>query len=435
MVGQVLFIELNEINFDYIRKYCAEGKLQNFARLLAQHQVVETISENEYQSLEPWIQWVTAHTGKSLEEHGVFRLGDIHARPTQQIWEELESHGYRVGAISPMNATNRCNDPAFFMPDPWTGGDVRGPFLLKKLYAAVAQAVNDNAQARMTPGSAFWIAFGLLRYARPGNYTNYLRFIIGSLRGQTWNKPLILDQLLADVFIVLTQARQPDFASLFLNAGAHIQHHYMFNSSIYDGELKNPDWYVDHRHDPVFDVYVLYDSIVADIQARFPTVRLMLATGLHQDPHSSITFYWRLKDHAAFLRHIGVLFKSVEPRMSRDFLVTCADIGQAAAAAEILAQVTAKCGTSLFEVDNRGTELFIMLTWPHDVTDDFIFNINCVPQGKLRAHVVFVAIKNGQHNGTGYHIDTGRSDHIDSPTPLKNLPTLICEAFDLDWRE
>jgi len=48
----------------------------------------------------------------------------------------------------------------------------------------------------------------------------------------------------------------------------------------------------------------------------------MMATGLHQDPVDEPVFYWRLRDHARFLRAIGCEFESVEPRMSRDFLVT-----------------------------------------------------------------------------------------------------------------
>ena len=33
---------------------------------------------------------------------------------------------------------------------------------------------------------------------------------------------------------------QPDFSNLFLNSGAHIQHHYLFNSKAYVGDIKNP---------------------------------------------------------------------------------------------------------------------------------------------------------------------------------------------------
>ena len=81
----------------------------------------------------------------SLAEHGVFRLGDIVKHDLPQVWECLEERGLRVGAVSPMNAKNRLREPAFFVPDPWTANDHPRFADVKGLYAAVAQAVNENA--------------------------------------------------------------------------------------------------------------------------------------------------------------------------------------------------------------------------------------------------------------------------------------------------
>src|SRR5688572_7063566 len=92
---QLLFLELNEINFEYLEAYIARGELPAFRDFFARHGYSETTSEQRYDELEPWIQWVTAHTGKSLSEHGVFRLGDIVDHDLPQIWERLEDLGLR----------------------------------------------------------------------------------------------------------------------------------------------------------------------------------------------------------------------------------------------------------------------------------------------------------------------------------------------------
>ena len=42
----------------------------------------------------------------------------------------------------------------------------------------------------------------------------------------------------------------------------------------------------------------------------------MIATGLHQQPFGHLKFYWRLRDHAAFLGKIGVEHVRVEPALS-----------------------------------------------------------------------------------------------------------------------
>lgn len=429
----VLLLELNEINFDHVRAYVARGELPVLGRLIGAHGVAETTSETRYEELEPWIQWVTAHTGLSLAEHGVFRLGDIVKHDIPQIWEHLEGQGLKVGAVSPMNAKNRCAAPAFFLPDPWTPTKVTGSRMMKKLSGAVSQAVNDNAKARLAPSSAAWLLAGTLRYARPANYSRYAGLAASALRRRPWAKALILDQLLADIFVREVGKTRPDFASLFLNAGAHIQHHYMFNSPACGSDRRNPTWYIAAHEDPVLEVYALYDRIVGQVERAFPDARLMLATGLHQDPHHEVTFYWRLRDHAAFLRGIGVPFASVEPRMSRDFVVACEDSEEARQAARRLDAVRAMDGTPLFAVDNRGRDLFVMLTWPHDIAADFEYRVDNEVRTRLRDDVVFVAIKNGEHNGTGYLVDTGRRAKAGEAFPLSDMPARIAEACGVRW--
>lgn len=430
---RLLLLELNEINFDHVQAYVRRGELPVLGRLIRDHGVAETTSERSYEELEPWIQWVTAHTGLALSEHRVFRLGDIVKHEIPQIWELLEAQGLRVGAVSPMNAKNRCRDAAFFVPDPWTPTEVTGPKMLKRLCGAVAQAVNDNAQSRLTARSAAWLAAGALRYARPVNYLRYWALLGAAARRRPWAKALILDQLLADIFIRHVRSERPDFASLFLNAGAHIQHHYMFNSPAYSGPLRNPEWYVSPDEDPVLGAYALYDRIVGQVESTFPDARLMLATGLHQDPHPEITFYWRLKDHAAFLREAGVPFERVEPRMSRDLVLTCRNAAEALAAEQRLNAIRAGDGTPLFEIDNRGADLFVMLTWPNDIGEDFEYWVDNEPRNGLREQVAFVAIKNGRHNGIGYLVDTASTADQFERFPLADFPRRIAEACGARW--
>lgn len=431
MTMKLLLLELNEINCRHVRSYVDKGHLPVLGALLDEHGTSQTLSEQRYEELEPWIQWVTAHTGRSFAEHGIFRLGDIVNHDIPQIWEELEEHGLKVGAISPMNAKNRTKAAAFFVPDPWTPATLTARPLLKRLYAAVAQAVNDNAQSRLTPASLVWLAAGAAVYARPVNYGRYLS-LFRATRTKPWTKAMFLDQLLADIFIRETRRTDPDFATLFLNAGAHIQHHYMFSSAAYGGPQKNPDWYVAEGIDPVLEVYQLYDRVVGQLRAAFPNSRLMIATGLHQDPHPELTYYWRLKDHAAFLRRLEVPFLRVEPRMSRDFLITCASADDAVRAAAILASAQAEDGVELFEVDNRGPDIFAMLTYPNEIDDKLTYTVGNRRYEGLKDDVAFVAIKNGQHNGIGYFVDTGVVKGTHPPEfQLAELPQKIKTALSV----
>ena len=294
-------LELNELNFATLQGYMAGGEMPHFRRFFERHGYCETTSEVRYAELEPWIQWVTAHTGKSFAEHGIFRLGDAVASGVPQIWEQLEAeHGVRAGAVSPMNAANRLRNAAFFVPDPWTPTATTGSWLLRGLSNAISQAVNENATGRITPQSLVFLALGVLRYARLANYGVYLKLVLG-LGGRRWNKVSFLDLFLSDVFVKLTRAKKPEFCTLFINGAAHLQHHYLLNSPVIASDNGNPSWYVKPDADPLGDIYRAYDLILGSVVRALPDYRIMLVTGLHQDPCPSPIFYWRPRDHAGML--------------------------------------------------------------------------------------------------------------------------------------
>lgn len=431
-MGRTILLGLNEINFDYVRRYVERGYLPGFGALLREHGLIRTRAEERYEWLEPWIQWVTVHTGLPYEGHGVFRLGDIVGRDVPQLFEDLERRGFTVGAISPMNAENRLRRTPYFVPDPWTGTPASGPPLVRRLARAVARAVNTNATGGTGVRTLLEVLAGLVRFARPRHYPLYARLIARGLRLH-WPRAMLLDRLLFDLHTALYRKHQPDLSVLFLNAGAHIQHHYFFNSAVGETGRRNPEWYVAPEADPVLEVYALYDRMVSELRARFPEARLILATGLQQVPYPEVTFYYRLTDHADFLRRLGIDgVVAVEPRMSRDFLVRFVDADAARAGERVLRGARDDQGKALFEeVDNRGADLFVSLTYPHEVrpgTRVASGDGRAIPE--FSAHVALVAIKNGHHDTTGYLVDTAeRSGEADAQViPLASLHDRVMRA-------
>lgn len=424
---KTILLGLNELNFEYIQFYINEGKLKNFNRLFTDNHIVETSSENQYHLLEPWIQWVTITTGKSFEEHNVFRLGDIVDRKDlTQIFEAIEEKGYTVGAISPFNVDNRLVKPVFFAPDPWTKTKPMGNKIFVGLSDAVSQAVNDNAHGKLTKKSILALIKGLGKYSSVKDYFYYINKVL-KLKTQIGVRAIILDKLLSDVFIGEWKNSTPDFANLFLNTGAHFQHHYMFNSSAYDGDFENPEWYCPKNQDPLFEILDLYDKVIGNLMKL--DVRIILATGLHQKPHGKLTFYWRIKEHAAFLERIGITkFLKVIPRMSRDFLVEFGSFDDSKDAENILNEYSSVSDrVKIFTVDNRGNSLFIELTYPSYIDDSFsIKGKNIV--SNFKEYVAFVAIKNGEHDGIGYVVDSDNRIK-DKTIKLKHLYNYMIEDF------
>lgn len=401
---RLILLEINEINFDVVERYLATDstRFPSLKRLVSGSRI-RTSCEKKYEELEPWIQWASVHTGRTYAEHGVFRLGDMVGTNVPQIFEQLESIGFRVGAISAMNAENRLKQPAYFIPDPWTQTSADTSWWSQVLGQAVSQAVNDNAQARITFKSALQVVLGLMRFARVTHYKKYLSLVLGSLT-KPWLKPLVLDLLLHDVHWSMFNAKTPNFSTLFLNAGAHIQHHYFFNAQPLRKRVpnKNPAWYVPESEDPLADVLGLYDLIVGEYFARKDT-EIILATGLAQKPYDRLKFYYRLNAHEDFLRSLGIAFGGVFPRMTRDFLIEFENVQQAHAAQEVLARVRiVGSDEPLFgEIDNRDNSLFVTLTYPHEITAKTQYQVG---QRKvaLLPEVSFVAIKNGMHQEEGF---------------------------------
>ena len=199
-------------------------------------------------------------------------------------------------------------------------------------------------------------------------------------------------------------SKEPNFSTLFLNACAHIQHHYLFNSKAISSfvELKNPDWYLDKDDDPLEDVLELYNLIIGELFSCVDS-EVVVATGLSQVPYDRIKFYYRLKNHSAFLTSLGIKFLSVLPRMTRDFLIEFKDETLAADAEIILKNILVINSTEpLFGlIDNRGSSLFVTLTYSCEITELTYINVNNIKLFLL-PQVSFVAIKNGMHSGEGF---------------------------------
>jgi hypothetical protein len=431
-VKKLVFWEMNEINFEFVSYYTRQGKLKNWKNFIDKHGIYTTFSEKKYEELEPWIQWPTVRTGLDYNEHKVFRLGDMDASGIKQHWELVEEMGFTVAAISPINGANNTKNSPFWIPDPWVDTKISGDGFSHRIAKAVRQAVNDNAQEKLSAETVLAVVEGLLTKTQLSSWKTYLQGVAGALNKQHWSKAIVLDRLLADVFISLWRKHQPDFSVLFLNAGAHIQHHYMCSSPAYSGNAKNPSWYVPEGEDPLLEILELYDTILGELSA-LPDTRLMISVGMQQVPYEKVTYYWRLKNHSEFLQKIGIRHSRVQPRMTRDFLVEFESLDACAAAERTLSNITSREGVKIFgEIDNRGKDIFVTLTYPDVIEDGFSINLDGKDYAKFKDDVVFVAIKNGHHDTLGYFMDSQlEPDDLQQDFALKEIFAMVMRHFGI----
>ncbi len=315
------------------------------------------------------------------------------------------------------------------MPDPWTKTATTGGWLMKKVAGAVSDAVNENATGGSKISTYLYLILAILRYSLVKRHIKIALLTLTALRSH-YHRAILLERILTDVFCSAWKAKKPEFSTLFLNSVAHLQHHYLFNAAPYKGQNKNPDWYMPADKDPLLDGLKSYDGLVGQMLSLPNEPRIFIATGLHQNPVERPVFYWRLKDHAGFLDMIGAPYTNAVARMSRDFLVECASEDDALIAARKLENCTDQNGERMFkEVDNRGTSLFVTLTYPHDCPEGNHILCGNEKIENFRQYVGFVALKNGEHDGEGYFVDSDNNVPSNDDLPITDIFSLMDNHF------
>ena len=416
-------LEFNEVNFDLIQRYIEDGmSLPNFERLIKSG-IKESSSEQEYELIEPWIQWPSVHTGLSAKEHSIFRLGDIVSYKGEQIFDIVHDWGLRVGCISPMNASNEHRNYAFFIPDPWTQTSSDNSWQSKAIHESISKAVNNNSAGELNKKVLLKLAVALAALLPVKSLTKLLRKF-PALKSKGFKRAIFLDLILTEVYITLATKRSIDFGVLFLNGLAHIQHHYFHSCPYSESTVENPSWY--ESGDPIGFALKYYDEIIGNV-LDLSGAETLLATGLSQIPYENPIYYYRLKDHDSFIRKIGITYSAVYPRMTRDFLISFDNNKDRDAAKNTLEKLKLS-GQSLFgKIDERDKELFVVLDYPHEITQAcHLLNEHDQSIIEMGNEVNFVALKNGHHSNKGYVLASNwQRFEFEEGSHIKNLNKTI----------
>jgi hypothetical protein len=358
-------------------------------------------------------------------------LGEINNRDSEnleQIFEVMERKGLKIGAISPMNASNKLEHPAYFLPDPWTNNKADGSSFSNRISKMLRQVVNDNAQEKISISSAVTILEVIFKSFKIKE-TFHLFISILRAKGRPWVKALVLDQLINLLHIYLYRSKSPNISFVFFNAGAHIQHHYLFNSEAVKPPAFNPEWYVPKRADPFREALKVYDKILSYYIRLNQNCgcRLLIATGLTQIPYDQTKFYYRLKNHSKFLRSLGINFESISPLMTRDFHVTFKSDSEALNVYRLLKSVMmVRDKIPIFgELDLKQNSIFASLTYPNEIFPEDQVSIGINLQQSFGREVAFVAIKNGMHSGRGFIFASPDCNLVH----MKNKPQHVSKIF------
>ena len=327
----MIFLEINEFNPDLMAKAAESLNANNLRRLLKlKHTETTTDDKFERFGLDPWVQWVSIHTGKTSSEHGIGHLGDVPQLDHPQIWETLSNKGLRCGVWGAMNASRgTAANCEFFFPDPWSFSEIAYPpelnnllafpryysknygdldkiKALRELFKLILFCASPRIMQALLP-----IAPKIIRHVIKNGMPEYLLFVL-------------FDLVNATIFANYYKRTKPDFAVLFLNSLAHLQHH---KWTIEDGlsqEMKIS-----------FALFGDILGIIFDIIPSDQPVIIANAFTQYCSYHQN-EFLYRQKNPEKFLQSAGIIFNRVEQAMTNDGHVFFDTHDAAQKAAEIL---------------------------------------------------------------------------------------------------
>lgn len=407
----VLLFELNETNQQLLADAASQLNLQNLAWLTSLP-VTQTETPDTYESdyLEPWVQWVSVHTGVPAQTHQIKHLGDVKNLEHPQIWETLSAVGISTGIWGVMNGERR-NAPAckFFLADPWTFGDeVVYPSELATMTDLAVYIsknyLNLSALAVLKHGINYAIA--LLKNVGLRDVVEAFAIFFSGLF-QFGPKNMVLgafyEYTSAIAFLHWRKKYNPQLTIFFVNLIAHLQHHYWQPNTV------SPQLAFGFR---------VIDKIVGRLRASLQQTDILLvanAFSQQSTAHEPSWILYRPHDPAGMVKAFRINFERVEALMTHDAHLFFASEQDCQTAIKALSEASVN-GQKLFLVepdakDNR--KLFYRLVFTDAVTksDTIICNGVTLPFHSIFAEVV---TRTGKHNARGFVFQSQKvlPDHI-----------------------
>jgi hypothetical protein len=443
----VIVLEFNELSPALMETFIDQGYLPNFKRLKETSQVFTTDAEEVAPNLDPWIQWVTVHSGLSYDEHGIFHLGDGHKLAVNSLWDLISGAGKKVWVCGSMNIKYNLPLNGAVVPDPWTVGVSPFPDRFDAYYRFVQRNVQEYTNDRVPLSKGDYFRF-LKFMATHGLSLRTIRSIVAQLISERrtgkgkWKRATILDKLQRDVFLFYFRKLRPDFSTFFLNSTAHFQHAHWRNMDPEPFKIKPTDSDQAEYQHAVRYGYEEMDKIVGDVIGAVPEdATIVLATALSQQPcliYEDIggkTFY-RARTFPPLLEFAGITgCEKVEPVMSEEFHLRFASERDAVDALEKLAALTVD-GRQAMQVERRGTNVFsgciIYSQLEHDAQLAGGLNGKTTPFFRIFYQVE--SLKSGMHHPDGIlwmRIPDARPRLNREKVSLRDLPPTLLALFGI----
>ncbi len=234
--SKVLLVEFNEVNWTVIDRLIEQrgaSFLPNFARLRRDGAWATQVAVERPPHLDPWITWVTLHTGVPREQHGASVLEQAaETIRAQRLWDHVVDAGRKVGVFGSISAYPPRAVDGFMVPGPFAPSDDTYPPSLARRSRGINRLgtqVHNRTASALGPSQMIAQGFELLRLGlRPATITRIAAQLLRERLQphQRWRRVGLQPRINFDFFSALYRRHRPDFATWHSNHAAHFMHHY-----------------------------------------------------------------------------------------------------------------------------------------------------------------------------------------------------------------
>jgi hypothetical protein len=446
MPNPLILLEFNELSPSLMDKFIADGLLPNFAKLRTQANTYVTDAGEDPPNLNPWIQWVTLHSGKPFSDHGVFHLGDAPAKNISMLWDKVCAEGHSAWICGSMNISLGRNFKGSVLPDPWDANTPAQPSDFNKYVKLVRAYVFEHTSGRrpVTLGTiAEFSVFMLRNGLRVSTVARIARQLVQERISDTsWKRASILDLLQFDLFRCIYKRNKPMLSTLFYNSTAHYQHAFWRNMQPELFSIKPSAKEQQSKANAVLFGYQEMDRLLGQVMkmATKDTV-IAFATALSQQPcltwekDGGKTFY-KPHDMQKLLDFLDIDSSTcrVEPVMSEQFHLRFNDEAAALRAKRILDSVRTDGGRAVMSSRLEGQSVFTGCSIFTDLPGDAYILFGDSKAVFMTLFYQIEALKSGMHHRDGMlWISTPdrRGQNHQQKIPLTSVQSLLLHSMKL----
>lgn len=394
----MLVVELNEFDPVFLEKYAIKLELKNILYFLSlNYTETFTKEETEHHGLDPWVQWVSIHSGLPFSKHKIARLGQTKTQKNKQIWNKLgDNYNLKWGVWGVMNAPcgskkGRC----FFVPDPWSFDEIAYPYILNQFISLPKYIAKNYLSPEISEiikyflKTAIFMAKNIFSRLSIKIFKYFLKgmFITGiNIHSLT----TLLDYINCLYFIKYKKKYNPNFSIIFLNHIAHLQHHFWNKQNKLHNQMK-------------FGL-IICNAILGELKNNtYKNESLLLLNGLKQkNVFGQGLYVYRQKNPKKLINQFISFKCSVNQNMTNDGTLKFDETKSADRAEKLLKEIKLKLNKSrLFYIERLSSNQLFYQIDIYDLINEnekILFNKKEI---NFFEHIELIAERTGAHIPTG----------------------------------